>query len=233
MPPSRRPAPLRRLVAAGVAVLLVLGLAACNPDPTGGKRPPAPGASVPAFSYGTWAITRADVALSWRTGCPVHWSDLRALNVAYWDYTGQRRTGNLVLHHSVVTQVRDVFRALYDTRFQVARIRHIDHYGADDDRSMAANNTSAFNCRTVAGTSTWSEHSYGTAIDINPVQNPYVVGSSVYPPAGRDWVDRRFVTPGMIARNDVVWTSFHNRGWKWGGDWTSKKDYQHFSVTGR
>lgn len=170
--------------------------------------------------------------MSWREGCPVHWADLSVVTVAYWGYDGGRHVGNLVVHDSVVADIREVFRSIYVQRFQIRRIHPVDLYGADDDRSMAANNTSAFNCRTVAGTSTWSEHSRGTAIDINPIQNPYVRGWQVDPPAGVDWVDRTSVVPGMISGDPVV-GAFAAIGWRWGGYWSSAKDYQHFSRSGR
>lgn len=217
-----------------IGAVALVTLAACNPDPTGGARPPAVGATgVPAFSTGSWAVARAEVTKSWRSGCPVSWQDLSNVQVAYWGYDGKRHVGTLVVHDSVVADVQKVFRRLYDVRFQIRRIHPVETYGADDNRSMAANNTSAFNCRKVAGTSTWSEHSYGTAIDINPVQNPYVQGSSVDPPAGRDWTDRSHQVPGMIAHGDPVWGAWAYVGWEWGGDWRTKKDYQHFSLTGR
>lgn len=223
----------RRPVAVAALLVALLLMAACNPDPTGGARPPARGASVPAYTSGQWPVERDDVALSWRSGCPVHWSDLTNVLVSYWGYDGKRHTGTLVVHDSVATDIRAVFRHLYDFRVQIRRIHPIEVYGADDNRSMANNNTSAFNCRPVAGTSSWSEHSYGTAIDINPIQNPWVRGSTVDPPAGKDWLDRDSVVPGMITRDDEVWRAFTWIGWGWGGDWSTTKDYQHFSRSGR
>lgn len=230
MPELRRG---RRATATIAAVVLsVLVLAACNPDPTGGARPPAPG-SGPAFGWNQRPATREDVPLSWREGCPVHWRDLTYLAVTYWGYDGARHSGRLVVHDAVATDVREAFGQIYHARFQIRRIHPVDAYGGDDDRSMAYNNTSAFNCRRVSGTSVWSEHSYGTAIDINPIQNPWVKGSSVDPPAGRDWTDRSSVTPGMITDGDVVVRAFAAKGWKWGGHWQSSKDYQHLSLSGR
>ena len=113
----------------------------------------------------------------------------------------------------------------------------VDAYGGDDDRSMAADNTSGYNCRRVAGTDRWSDHAFGAAIDINPVQNPYVQPSGVAPPAGRRFatLDRRAgadVPAGVIHADDVVVRAFARIGWEWGGDWTSAKDYQHFSAAG-
>ncbi len=228
---------MSRLRSVGKAVLVVAGLAAvvaCQPDPTGGARPPAAGAAgVPAFTGSARAATRSDVALSWREGCPVHWSALRVLSVAHWGYDGARHVGVLVVHRDQAGAVLAVFQALYDDRFQVQRIRPVDEYGADDDRSMAANNTSAFNCRTIAGTTGMSEHSYGWAIDINPMQNPYVRDGRYDPPGSERWRNRSDVVPGMIVHDDKVVRAFRYIGWEWGGYWTSLKDYQHFSLTNR
>ena len=109
----------------------------------------------------------------------------------------------------------------------------VEAFGGSDDASMAANNTSAFNCRKATGGTSWSEHSYGRAIDVNPVQNPYVKGSLVLPQSGSAYVDRSRTIPGMIRAGDAVVRAFAAQGWAWGGTWTSLKDYQHFSTTGR
>jgi hypothetical protein len=98
---------------------------------------------------------------------------------------------------------------------------------------MRHDNTSAFNCRFVAGTTTWSQHAYGRAIDLNPVENPYVAGSHVSPRRGRRFLDRSDVRPGMVVDGDLVWRAFRDIGWEWGGTWTSAQDYQHFSANGR
>ena len=109
----------------------------------------------------------------------------------------------------------------------------LDAYGANDDRSMAADNTSAFNCRVVPGTRRLSMHAYGRAIDVNPVENPYVHGGLVEPPAGRAYLDRSRRRPGMAMQTGVLVRAFASVGWHWGGLWRSSKDYQHFSTTGR
>jgi hypothetical protein len=223
----------RRALAVVLLVVLVGGaLTGCNPDPTGGARPPRPGTGAP-YSSSQATATREDVSLSWREGCPVHWHDLTVVTVAYWGYDGTRHVGRLVVHDDVAGQVRLAFAYMYDHRFQVRRIHPVDRFGADDDKSMAANNTSAFNCRRVTGGTSWSQHSYGTAIDINPVQNPYIKGSTVLPPASRDWVDRRHVVPGMIVEGGPVVEVFDALGWGWGGRWRTLKDYQHVSHNGR
>jgi hypothetical protein len=113
-------------------------------------------------------------------------------------------------------------------------MRPIAVYGADDDVSMAHDNTSAFNCRRVAGTSVWSVHAYGRAVDVNPVENPYVSASgAVSPPAGRPYADRTDWRPGMVLPRHVPVRAFAYSGWGWGGSWRHSKDYQHFSSNGK
>jgi hypothetical protein len=110
----------------------------------------------------------------------------------------------------------------------------VDRYGAEDMRSMRADNTSAFNCRYRNDVCcTWSMHAYGRAIDVNPVENPYVGSWGVSPPNGAPFVDRTRRRKGMIFVHDRVWWAFHSIGWEWGGTWTSSRDYQHFSSNGR
>ena len=116
----------------------------------------------------------------------------------------------------------------------IEQVRLVDEFGGDDDRSMAANNSSAFNCRKATGSDRWSEHAFGGAVDINPVQNPYVTGSgAVLPPNGAAHTRRDRATPGLITAGDPVVKAFAAIGWRWGGDWSEGKDYQHFSATGR
>ena len=170
---------------------------------------------------------------SWRPGCPVPLSDLRLVKLTHWGFDGQAHPGELVVHRDVADRILGVFASLFEARFPIQQIRLIDEFGGDDDRSMAANNTSAFNCRRVAGTSRWSQHATGRAIDINPVQNPYVRSSGdVRPPEGRPYIRRDPNVPGLITANGPVVAAFARIGWPWGGRWRSP-DYQHFSSTGR
>jgi len=171
--------------------------------------------------------------VSWRRGCPVRLRDLRLLTVRYHGFDGTVRTGRLVVRDTQARAMLQVFRDLYDARFPIRRMRLIEAYGGSDTKSMKANNTSAFNCRKVAGTNRWSEHAYGEAVDINPVQNPYVRGSTVQPAAGARYLDRSNVRKGMVVRPGPVVRAFSQVDWRWGGDWTSAKDYQHFSRSGR
>jgi hypothetical protein len=215
-----------------VVVALVLVLVACQPDPTTGRPPPV-GAPDPGYQSFVKTVNAVDLPFSWRAGCPVGPGDLRSLTLRHWAFDGQFRTGVLILHRDVVTSVDAVFRHLFTQRFQIERIEPIDVYRGSDPASMDANNTSAFNCRAVTGGTGWSEHSYGWAIDINPAQNPYVNGRTVLPEAGRQWLNRGDVVPGMIVAPGAVVDGFRYIGWGWGGDWTSLKDYQHVSMTGR
>jgi hypothetical protein len=174
------------------------------------------------------------VGSSWHRGCPVGLGDLRVLRLDRWGFDGQPHRGSLVVHRRYVQDALQVFGTLFDARFPIRRMRLVDAYGADDDRSMAANNTSAFNCRAVTGGSSWSQHSYGWAIDINPIQNPYVTsGGTVLPPAGAAYRNRSRDGKGIIRAGGVVVKAFAAIGWGWGGSWSSIKDYQHFSKTGR
>ena len=171
--------------------------------------------------------------VSWRAGCPVALDDLALLEVDHVGFDGERHRGRLVVAASVADGVLDAFRALFEAGFPIERVQLVDAYGADDHRSMAANNTSAFNCRVVPGTTRWSEHAYGTAVDVNPVQNPYVRADVVEPPAGAAYLDRTDVRLGMIVRPGPVLDAFAALGWSWGGEWSSAKDYQHLSASGR
>ena len=170
---------------------------------------------------------------SWHPGCPVPFRKLRLVTVSRWDMAGEVRRGQLVVKGYHARNIVSVMRRLFEVRFPIRRMRLIDDYGGSDQRSMDADNTSAFNCRYVAGTTRWSEHAYGRAIDVNPVENPYVSGSHVSPEAGRPYVDRSRDEPGMIHARDAVVRAFARIGWEWGGHWSGAKDYQHFSSTGR
>ena len=171
---------------------------------------------------------------SWRPGCPVPLDKLRLVRLTYRGFDRERHFGRLVVHRSVASEIVQVFQAVYDAGFPIRRMRLIDAYGADDIRSMEADNTSAFNCRYRNGVCcTWSMHAYGKAIDINPVENPYVGAWGVSPDPGEPYVDRTPIRRGMIEHGDAIWRAFRAIDWLWGGDWTWPIDYQHFSRNGR
>ena len=171
--------------------------------------------------------------VSWRPGCPVHLRHLRLLRLTHWGFDGRRRTGRLVVHRDVARDLVRVFRRLYAERFPIRRMVPVDAYGASDFRSIEADNTSAFNCRFVGGTSRWSEHAYGRAIDVNPIENPYVTGGRTAHRASVPYVGRSGRRRGMAFEGGVLVRAFDAIGWGWGGRWTSIKDYQHFSRSGR
>ncbi|CAM5784067.1 Peptidase M15C domain-containing protein OS=Cellulomonas persica OX=76861 GN=CPE01_11260 PE=4 SV=1 [Cellulomonas persica] len=184
------------------------------------------------------SITTIDDALaarmhaSWRRGCPVPLADLRYVRVSHVDFDGAVHEGELVVHEELAEGVVGVFARLFAQRYPIRSMRLVDDFGADDTASMDADNTSAFNCRAITGGTGWSEHAYGRALDLNPVENPYVIGSHVAPRAGRAFVDRS-PAPGVIRPDDEVVRAFADAGWRWGGYWDSPTDYQHFSTTGR
>ncbi len=152
------------------------------------------------------------------------------------------RTGELVVNASVADNVVAVFRRLYEAGFPIRRMTLVDDYGAasdpadgaDDFASIEADNTSAFNCRQRTGTGGWSEHSFGTAIDLNPLENPYVSSDGTTShPGSRRFLDRSLAVPGVIAGDGPAVAAFRDIGWGWGGTWSTPKDYQHFSRSGR
>lgn len=244
-----------RRVAVPAAVAALCGLLALAAGSPGARsagpegRSPAPGARTvgldraaeaePAFRG---SISRIDPALrrrmtgvSWHRGCPVGLSGLRQVRVTHWDFARRPRAGRLVVRAGAARGILRVFRRLFERRFAIRRIRLVDAYGGSDHRSMRADNTSAFNCREVSGRpGVWSEHAYGRALDLNPVENPWVEPSGhVSPPAGRPYARRKPHRKGMVSRRGAVVRIFAAAGWKWGGRWSGVKDYQHFSTTGR
>ncbi len=223
-PVGDRFCPDRTVTRAEMATFLVRALGL---DPLA----PPPGFYFEIASIGADLAERMES--TWHAGCPVPLSDLRYLLVDYWGFDGREHRGELVVHADWADEIASVFEDLFQARYPFEQVVLIDDYDGDDRRSMAANNTSVFNCRVVSGTTTWSEHAYGRAIDINPVQNPYVRGSTIQPPAGADYFDRSLELPGMIQSGDSVTAAFAAIGWEWGGDWINSKDYQHFSATGR
>ena len=187
-------------------------------------------AAAPAFAAQVVPVHWDDLRHSYREGCPVPPTQLRTVVVSHWGFDRMPRLGRVVVARRLAPGLVGVFRKLWDARFPIRRLEPVSAYRGSDDASMAADNTSAFNCRFVGGTSRWSMHAYGEAIDVNPVENPYVRGSTVSPPAGRAFLDRSRYRKGMAVRGGVLVRAFASAGWKWGA---SFGDYQHFSTTGR
>ena len=170
---------------------------------------------------------------SWKPGVPISFEELRLIQVSYWGFDAKTHIGQLVVNSAWAGDLCTVFRALYEARFPIRSMNLIDAYGASDPLSMAADNTSAYNGRYRGDASVWSMHAYGLAIDINPIENPWVRADKVSPAAGRAYVDRSLSAPGVIRTGDVVVRAFGSIGWKWGGYWETSKDYQHFSSNGQ
>ncbi len=245
---------------AGAAILLAVGCASTHARPSAaapapaapsaklrpaspvrrGTRRPGPGRARPgwpAFSATvSGPLTPRDVPFSWHPGCPVPPGGLRAIHLSYAGFGRTAHTGVIIVNASVAGQVIKVFSVLYRARFPISRMEPVDAFHGSDPRSMAADNTSGFNCRRAVapGPPQWSMHAYGLAIDVNTVQNPYVeAGAGVQPPAGAAYVSRSVIRPGMAYPGGILVSAFSSAGWGWGGYWAGSPDYQHFSVNGR
>ena len=223
-----------------VVVLLAAG---CTPAPA----PPetsAPSTSLPAETVRTVTpppipappppavhpVTADELGGSWRPGCPVEPDALRRVELDYVGLDGQVHRGELIVNQDVVTEVQELFAELRALRFPIDKMRNVAQYpNAEDELSMRDNNTSAFNCRGIPGSDSWSYHAYGRAIDVNPLWNPYVNSRGEFEPAtAGPYLDRSRTDPGMMHAGDPAVRVFTDRGWTWGGDWRSPKDYQHF-----
>jgi hypothetical protein len=203
--------------------------AAASPTPTSPPAPTPP-EDPPDANPSIRAVTAEDLYGSWRPGCPVDPSDLRLLTVTHVGFDGADHTGTVVVHEAWAEELLAVFAELHALGFPIERMAPVDAFGGSDDASMAVNNTSGFNCRPVTGGAGWSRHAFGTAIDINPRQNPYVTDDGqVLPPEGADHVERS-PAQGRIIRGEGVVEAFAAIGWQWGGDWTDPVDYQHFDI---
>ncbi len=172
---------------------------------------------------------------SFAAGCTVSRSELRYLRLSYCDAEGMTRQGEMVCNKAIAADLVDIFRTLWLAGYRIERMRLIDDYEADDQRSMAANNTSCFCFRYVSGTRTVSKHGRGMAVDVNPLYNPYVYSRGgqmkVEPAQGQNYAtnrDARSDIPYKIDHNDLCYKLFSQHGFRWGGDWKRSKDYQHF-----
>lgn len=165
--------------------------------------------------------------------------ELRLLTLPYRDFAGVTKRGQMIVHRRVAQDVAEIFTALYrEKNFAIARMDLIDVFGGDDAASMAANNTSGYNCRKAPGAQRLSSHALGIAIDVNPLVNPFVWRKGTSPPGGEPFdtpAERTAAAglqPGLIASDSAITRAFKAKGWGWGGTWTASKDYQHFSADG-
>lgn len=224
-----------RIPSGVVLAMLVLGCAVA----ARAAQPPAGAPAAPAVFQSSIdtlpaAVRARMTGVSWRPGCPVALDDLRMVTVRHWDFDSRVRTGVLVVHREVAASVVRIMKRLFEGGFPIAKMRLIDDYGGDDWVSIEDNNTSAFNGRRATGSRNWSKHAYGLAIDINPIQNPYVSRGRTSHPASVPYLDRSVLRPGMAYRGGLLVEAFRAEGWSWGGSWTRGiKDYQHFSYGGR
>ena len=205
---------------------------------TGATIEPIPDDLWHAMQGRSWhaSLDSSQCALPEECACPPRTS-LVLVSVPYLNFEGNRREGQLIVAKEVAESVAAIFEDIFASgQFPIASIEPINRFDGDDDASMTANNTSAFNCRLTTGGTRLSSHAFGTAIDINPVQNPYVKGTTTLPGNGRAFdepSERSADRAGVLIDGDVATTAFAKRGWTWGGNWTSLKDYQHFSIDGR
>jgi hypothetical protein len=210
---------------------LLLALAGCSLVPAvSALAAPPYSASVHPLSP---AVRAAMTPTSWRPGCPVSLDDLRLVSLAYIGFDGRPHRGRLIVNRDATTAIVGAFRTLYDARFPIRRMQPVDAYGGDDYRSIQADNTSAFNCRPATGSSHWSNHAYGRAIDVNPIENPYISGGSTSHRASVPYLERARVRPGMAIAGGTLVRAFAAQGWGWGGSWSRTRDTQHFSSDGR
>jgi hypothetical protein len=201
------------------------------PRPQVTHSPAAPA----AFRWRVAPVARRDLGASWHPGCPVGPASLRAITMTFWGFDGRPHQGVLVGAATAVPAYVSAFRAMYAARFPIRRLQPVADYGGSDNRSMRHDNTSAFNCRYAVadGPKTWSMHAYGLAVDIDPRENPYELDGKVLPPAGKPYVNRSDVRPGMVVSGSTPVAAFAAVGWGWGGSWPSSPDFQHFSSTGQ
>ncbi len=170
---------------------------------------------------------------TWGDGCPVEPEDLSYLTLSFWGFDGRAHTGEMIVNRDVADDVAGVFDRLFTARFPIEEMRITTRADLDAEPTGDGNNTSAFVCRPVTGGTSFSEHAFGLAIDINPFHNPYQRDDLILPELAGHYLDRDLGQPGMIIAGDVAVEAFAAIGWAWGGDWNSLKDYQHFSRSGR
>lgn len=170
---------------------------------------------------------------TWAPGCPVAAEDLAWVRLTFIGFDDARHTGELLVNADVADDVVTVFHRLYDARFPLEQLRITTKEEQTAPPTGDGNDTGSFNCRPVRGATTYSQHAYGLAIDVNPFQNPYIKGELVLPELAGAYTDRGWKRPGMILPGGPVVRAFAAVGWTWGGTWHSLKDLQHFSVNGR
>ncbi|MGW9073937.1 M15 family metallopeptidase [Streptomyces yangpuensis] len=218
--------------AAAVTAALCAAALACSTQAAPSRAPAGPPDPPVRFTSRVTTVPQVKLGASHRTGCPVPPDRLRLIRMNHWGFDGRTHVGEMVVHEDAVRPVLHVFERAFEARFPIRRMRVMAEY-RDDAEAMADDNTSAFNCRPVTGDPRrLSQHAWGDAVDINPVENPYVdINGVVHPPNARAHLRRSPARPGQIHPGDAVAAAFREVGWQWGGHWTNP-DYQHFSANG-
>lgn len=172
-----------------------------------------------------------EMPYSWKDNNPVPLEDLRLVSVSYWGFDDQVHQGAMIFHKIVAEEIREIFEEIFDAHFPIEKMVFVDVYQVIDERSAEDNNSYSFCSRAITMGTAFSLHSYGLAVDLNPVQNPYLRGNLLIPNNAEAYLDRTEDLKGMILPNSVVYNAFIKRGWDWGGDWMPIRgyvDYQHF-----
>ena len=175
---------------------------------------------------------RERMGTSWSEQCPVGLADLRYLTVSFIGFDDRPHTGELVVAATVADDVVGVFRSLFEQRFPIEEMRLITTADLEAPPTGDGNNTAAYVCRAARGQTRWSQHAYGTSVDVNPFHNPLVRRDLVLPELASAYVDRAALRPGMHVADGPAVRAFADIGWGWGGAWRSSKDYMHFSASG-
>jgi len=219
----------RRIATLAVAGAVLVQCSSAPPPPEATSPPSAAAPTAPAAATDQ-PVSAADLGPSWHPGCPIDPQDLRRVEVTYLGFDDQTHRGDLIVNQDLAADVVAIFDQGLQLRYPIEKIRTLDSYpGADDELSMEDNNTSAFNCRDVPGTGRWSQHAFGRAIDLNPLLNPDIDRTGAFQPKNAaPYLDRNRTDPGVLHAGDAAARVFTDRGWRWGGDWRTPKDYQHF-----
>ena len=170
---------------------------------------------------------------TWNDGCPVQPDELSYLTMSFWGFDGLVHTGEMIVHRDVATDITTVFADLFESRFPIEQMTVVTTAELNAAPTGDGNNTTAFVCRPVTGGSSFSQHAYGLAVDLNPFHNPYIRGDLVLPELAVSYLDRDQRRTGMVVAGGPAVQAFEGVGWGWGGQWRSLKDYQHFSLNDR
>ena len=172
---------------------------------------------------------------SYKKGCPISLKNLRYLRIKHLNFQGNAVMGELIVHKDVAGQVVRIFDELYDIGYPIHKMKLVSDYKGSDWQSIEADNTSAFNCRKATGSKNWSKHSYGKAIDLNSIENPYISRKGHISHKASQKYRKRVhknnssADKAVLLKHDQATKIFKKYGWEWGGDWLGVKDYQHFS----